>query len=54
MSQEKIAILDFATGGVYVYPISEREEAEDFLVRKGFQIENVEWMRGDLDIYIEK
>lgn len=50
---EKIAILDFSTGEVYVYPISEREEASDFFKRKGFRESDVSWMRGNLKIHIE-
>lgn len=52
--KEKIAILDFSTGKVHVYPISQREEARDFFNRKGFREEDIEWIRGDLEICIEK
>lgn len=54
MATEKIAILDFSSGKVFVYTISQREEASDFFARKGFNESEIEWMRGDLEIYIEK
>ena len=50
---EKIVILDFSCGEVFVYPISEREEAEHFFKRKGFNESNIQWMRGDIKVHIE-
>lgn len=50
---EKIAILDFSCGEVFIYPISEREESEHFLERKGFKESEVQWMRGDIKVHIE-
>lgn len=50
---EKIAILDFSCGEVFVYSISEREESEHFLTRKGFREADIQWMRGDIKIHIE-
>ena len=50
---EKIAIIDFSRGEVYVFPISQREEASDFFKRKGFNEEDLQWIRGDLKINIE-
>lgn len=53
MAQEKIAILDFSTGEVFVFPISEREESEHFFKRKGFREPDIQWMRGNIKIHIE-
>lgn len=53
MVQEKIAILDFSTGEVFVFPISEKEETEHFFKRKGFREPDIQWMRGNIKIYIE-
>lgn len=50
---ERIAILDFSCGEVFVYPISEREESEHFLSRKGFREADIQWMRGDIKVHIE-
>lgn len=50
---EKIAILDFSTGEVFVYPISEREESEHFFARKGFREADIQWMRGNIKVHIE-
>lgn len=50
---EKIAILDFSTGEVFVYSISEREESEHFFARKGFREADIQWMRGNIKIHIE-
>ena len=50
---EKIAILDFSCGEVFVYSISEREESEHFFARKGFKESEIQWMRGDIKIHIE-
>ena len=50
---EKIAILDFSCGEVFVYPISEREESEHFFARKGFRESEIQWMRGDIKVHIE-
>lgn len=50
---EKIAILDFSTGEVFIYSISEREEAEHFFKRKGFRESDIQWMRGNIKIHIE-
>lgn len=52
-AQERIAILDFSTGEVFIYPVSQREEASDFFKRKGFRESDIQWMRGDLNIHIE-
>ena len=51
--KERIAILDFSTAKVFVFPISMREEASSFLSRKGFREEDIQWMRGDIEICIE-
>lgn len=51
--KEKIAILDFSTGEVFVYTISEREEAEHFFKRKGFRESDIQWMRGNIKVHIE-
>lgn len=51
--KEKIAILDFSTGEVFIYPISEREESEHFFKRKGFRESDIQWMRGNIKVYIE-
>lgn len=51
--QEKIAILDFSTGEVFVFPISEREESEHFFERKGFKESEIQWMRGNIKVIIE-
>ena len=53
MIQEKIAILDFSTGEVFVFLISEREETEHFFKRKGFRESDIQWIRGNIKIYIE-
>ena len=50
---EKIAILDFSCGEVFVYPISEREESEHFFARKGFRESEIQWMRGEIKVHIE-
>ena len=50
---ERIAILDFSCEEVFVYPISEREESEHFLSRKGFREADIQWMRGDIKVHIE-
>ena len=50
---EKIAILDFSCGEVFVFPISEREESEHFFARKGFRESDIQWMRGDIKVHIE-
>lgn len=50
---EKIAILDFSTGEVFVYPISEREESEHFFARKGFRESDIQWMRGNIKVHIK-
>ena len=50
---EKIAILDFSCGEVFVYYISEREESEHFFARKGFKESEIQWMRGNIKIHIE-
>ena len=50
---EKIAILDFSCGEVFVYSISEREDSEHFFARKGFREADIQWMRGDIKIHIE-
>ena len=51
--QEKIAILDFSTGEVFICPISEKEDTEHFFKRKGFRESDVQWMRGNIKIRIE-
>ena len=53
MSREGIAILDFSTGEVFVFPISEREESEHFFKRKGFKESEIQWMRGNIRVIIE-
>ena len=53
VSQEKIAILDFSTGEVFVFPISEREDSEHFFKRKGFKESEIQWMRGNIRVIIE-
>ena len=50
---EKIAILDFSCGEVFVYPISEREDSEHFFARKGFRESDIQWMRGNIKVHIE-
>ena len=50
---EKIAILDFSTGEVFIYPISEREESEHFFKRKSFRESDIQWMRGNIKVHIE-
>lgn len=50
---EKIVILDFSCGEVFIYPISEREESEHFFARKGFKESEIQWMRGDIKVHIE-
>lgn len=50
---EKIAILDFSCGEVFVFPISEREESEHFFARKGFRESDIQWMRGNIKVHIE-
>lgn len=50
---EKIAILDFSTGEVFIYSISEREESEHFFKRKGFRESDIQWMRGNIKVHIE-
>lgn len=50
---EKIAILDFSCGEVFIYSISEREESEHFFARKGFKESEIQWMRGDIKVHIE-
>ncbi len=53
ITQEKIAILDFSTGEVFIFPISEREDSEHFFKRKGFKESEIQWMRGNIRIHIE-
>lgn len=53
MKQERIAILDFSTGEVLIFPISKREESEHFFKRKGFRESDIQWMRGNIKIHIE-
>jgi hypothetical protein len=53
MHTEKIVILDFSTGEVFVYPISKEEDTNDFFSRKGFRESDIQWMRGDIKINIE-
>lgn len=50
---EKIAILDFSCGEVFIFPISEREESEHFFARKGFRESDIQWMRGNIKVHIE-
>ena len=50
---EKIAILDYTTGEVCIYPISENEETSEFLEKKNFRESDIAWMRGKINIYIE-
>ena len=50
---EKIAIIDFSKGELYVFPISQREEAKDFFKRKGFNESDLTWIRGDIKVNIE-
>lgn len=50
---EKIAILDFSTGEVFIYSISEREDSEHFFKRKGFRESDIQWMRGNIKVRIE-
>ena len=52
--KEKIVILDFSTGEVFVYSISEREEASDFIERKGFRESDIQWMRGNIKVHIDE
>lgn len=49
---EKIAILDFSTGEVLIYPISQREDSQDFFKRKGLRESDIQWMRGDIKVFI--
>ena len=51
---EKIAILDYTTGKVIISTISQREEASDFFERKGLKEDDIEWMRGDIQILVEE
>lgn len=51
---EKIAIIDYTTAQVFVYPISEYEQTEHFLKRKGFNDSEVAWVRGNIKVNIEK
>ena len=50
---EKIAILDFSCGEVFIFPISEREDSEHFFKRKGFRESDIQWMRGDIKVHTE-
>lgn len=48
-----MAILDFSTGEVFIYPITEREDSEHFFKRKGFRESDIQWMRGNIKVHIE-
>ena len=51
--KEKIVILDFSRGEAFVCAISEKEETSTFLERRGFRENDIQWIRGNLNIYIE-
>lgn len=53
VAMERIVILDYSTGEVYISSIPHNEDGEAFIQKKGLDPSQTEWIRGDLKIYIE-
>lgn len=50
-ASEKIVIIDFSKGEVFIDHISKKEDTESFLKRRGFNESEVSWIRGDIIIH---
>lgn len=50
---DKIAILDYSMGEVYIADVPKDEDTHSFFRRKGIRESDVHWMRGDIRIYID-
>lgn len=47
MDEYKLTVLDYNSGNVFIYTVYEdltNEEVEEFLTKKGFRIDETNWM----------
>ena len=52
--QERMAILDYASGEIFIFQVAKEERTQDIFDRKGFGESDIIWIRGDLKIHFEQ